>query len=268
MSNSHFYIFTKKTYLLLSLIVLTGCIYKFQSITGKVVDELGNSIPGVMVSACYSGWGWSVNGLVWDKRYCSEPVITDVDGVYSIGFRGPDVMGFKIDKEGWVQTKSHRINDSQIVLMRRDKYFKQLAIKRKLAEEIFRVRQPNESNADYYCRVILNDSGKIKLKYKGQRLKIAQTLMSYPDQSLNIFSVQGDYKLANDFASEVRLRVNREEVDSDIHVRKDNTDCPKDIFFLEVRLPYSTNEFSDAIEILVPSVKALFDMYIWNDVRQ
>lgn len=260
-------IFLKNPLFLLSLFIIIGCEYKFQTITGEVADESGNSIPDVIISACYSGLGWSLNGLVWDKTYCSEPVLTDVEGIYSIGFRGPDVMGFKTDKEGWVQTKSHRTNDSQIVLMRQDKYFKQQALQRKLTEENFRIREPKESNADYYCRVILNESGKINLKYKGQRLKIFQALMLYPNQSLSIFAVQGDYKLASDFANEARLRVNRKEIDGAIHLSKDKAECLNNMFFIEARLPYLINEFSGAIEVLVPSVKLLLDMYILNDVR-
>lgn len=250
--------------MILVFITLLGCISKFHTITGKVVNESEVGIADVSISVCYYGWGWGVNGLVWDKPYCSAPVKTDVSGVYSIGFRGPDVMTYKVNSEGWVETKTHRTTDSRIVLMRRDKYFKQLAIQRKLDKEKFRIRKNFENNADYYCRVSLNESRKVNLRYKGQKLKIFQTLMPFSDQLLSMFAVQGDYERATDFANEIRMRIDRKEIDSIIHLRIDDIVCPKDTFLLEVIFTDLNIEFSEEVEILVPSIKAMFDMYIWN----
>ena len=57
--------------------ILESCAHEERPLTGKVVDESGNGIGRVAVRACYTGWGWSNGGLVWDKPHCSETVLTD-----------------------------------------------------------------------------------------------------------------------------------------------------------------------------------------------
>jgi len=260
----YYYKLIRKASLILVFITFLGCVSKFHSITGQVVNEAEDGVAGVSISVCYYGWGWGVNGLVWDKTYCSEPVKSDTNGVYSIRFRGPDVMTYKVKAEDWVVTKTHRTTDSRIVVMRRDKYFKQLAIQRKRDKEKFRIKKDSENNADYYCRVVLNDSRKVNLRYKGQKLKIFQTLMPFSDQLLNIFAVQGDNERAAGFVNEIRMKIDREEIDTVIHLRTDDIACPKNTFILEIIFLDSNIEFSGEVEILVPSIKAMFDMYIWN----
>jgi len=89
----------------LILLANTACNHDSRTISGEILYESGAALSGVRVTACYSGWGWSAGSLVWDKDYCSDPVLTDQDGKYVIQFSGPEAMRLRAVKKGWVQTR-------------------------------------------------------------------------------------------------------------------------------------------------------------------
>ena len=248
----------------LFFVTQTGCIYESQTITGKVVDESGVEIRNVVVKACYSGWGWSSNGLVWDKDYCSEPAVTDNAGVYSINFNGPTFMRLMARKEGWIQRQDFNSSASRITLTRLETYLKREAAKRALSEQEFKKRQPGESSSEYYCRVILNRSGKVTLNYIDQKIMVFQDLLEFEGQPMALFALQGSYKAASSFANEAVLKINGREVGKKLSLQSDETSCQSDIYFIETYLPYSNDELNRRIAILVPGIKAMFDMSIWG----
>ena len=242
----------------------TGCIYESQTITGKVVDESGLEIPNVVVTVCHYGWGWSDNGLVWDKEYCSEPAITDNAGVYTINFYAPDIIKLRARKEGWMQTNDFWTNESRIVLINREKYLKREAAQRYLIEQEFKKRLAGESNAEYYCRVILSRSGTATLNYISQKIVVFQSIHKFKAQPLSLFAVKGTYGVVSAFANEAVLKINGKEIGRKTSLQSGESACQPDIYFIETDFPYSSNELNRRIEILVPSLKAMFDMDIWH----
>jgi hypothetical protein len=173
------------------LFLMTGvaCSPDPLSITGKVVDESGNSLSDVSVWACYSGWGWGEAGyLVWDKDYCSETTQSNHDGLYIITYKGPVSSRLRARKDGWVQTQSFNTTHSSIVLTRSEDHSSRLRDEANQRDLEHRQRRAWESETDYYCRVILPENQSVNLNYQDETLAITPTLLEnaakgddYPD---------------------------------------------------------------------------------------
>ena len=248
----------------LFLVADTGCAYERQTITGKVVDESGAALSGVAVSACYSGWGRSSGYVVWDKNFCSEIILTNNDGSYVINFEGPGDMRLMARKDGWIQTQDFNISDSSIFLTRAEEYSARQADDARIREEDFRQRLTDESNAEYYCRVILSRTRSVTLDYQGESLSIVPILIKYDDHSDALFAVSGSSMAASSFANEFVIRVNGQTVNGSFSVRSAMTTCRSDIHFIEARIPGLQLGKDERIEILIPGIHALLDMQIWN----
>ena len=242
----------------------TGCTYDNQTITGQVVDESGSALNDVAVSACYSGWGWSSGYVVWDKDYCSDVVLTDNDGSYVINFKGPDVMRLRAMKDGWLQTQDFNTKDLRIFLTKTAEYSERQATKTRRQEENLRHRLADESEAEYYCRVILTRIRSVALDYQGQPLSIVPSLLRYNDHSGALFAVRGSSMAASSFAEEAMFRINGQTANSNFSPRSASTTCKSDIHFIEAKLPLSLRE-DERIEILIPSIQALLDMQLWSN---
>lgn len=247
----------------LLLTIDSGCTYGNQTITGKVVDESGAALSDVAVSACYSGWGWS-SGVVWDKDYCSELILTNDDGLYIIDFKGPDVMRLRARKDGWIQTQDFTTKDSRIFLTKTAEYSARQAAETRLREENFRDRLPDESDAEYYCRVILSRVQPVTLDYRGEPLSIVPSLLIYDDHSDALFAVHGSSLAASSLAKEIVLRMNGQTVSGNFSFRSIVPTCKADIHFIEARIPALYLGKDERIEILVPSIHALLDMQNWS----
>ena len=250
---------------LLFLAANTSCAYETQNITGKVVDESGAALSDVAVSACYSGWGWSGGYVVWDKDFCSEITLTNSDGSYVINFKGPDVMRIRARKDDWIQTQDFNTSDLRIFLTRSEEYIARQAIETRLREENLRQRLSDESDTEYYCRVILSRIRPVILKYQGEPLSIVPCLLKYDDHSDTLFAVRGSSMVVNSFANEVMFRINGKTVNSNFSFRSIVANCKSDIHFIEAKIPSSYLEKEERVEILIPSIHALFDMQIWSN---
>jgi len=247
----------------LLLTALAGCTDKNQTITGQVVDEAGAALSGVAVSACYSGWGWSHEYLVWDKEYCSKPVFTNIDGSYVIIFSGPDVMRLRVKKDGWIQTQDFNSKDALLFLTRNEEYRSRQATDVRLQEFHFRQRLADESDADYYCRVVKARSRPVSLIFQGATLSIVPSLLRSPDHNGALFAVRGSALAASAFTDDVRLRIDGQAIDNKIFLRPDLAPCASNLRFMEAVLPPTFKEDS-LIEIIIPSVRAAMDMQIWS----
>ncbi len=242
-----------------------GCAYETQTITGKVVDESGAALSDVAVSACYSGWGRSSGYMVWDKDFCSAIILTKNDGSYVIHFKGPGVMRLRARKDGWIQTKDFNTSDSRILLTRSEDHSARQAAETRLREENFRHRLSDESDAEYYCRVILSRIRSVTFKYQGESLSVVPSLLTYDDQSDALFAVRGSAITANSFANEVEFRINGQTVDDDFSFSSIVTSCKSDLHFIKAKIRSSYLGKDERIEILIPSIHALLDMQIWSN---
>jgi len=243
------------------LMIGTACSYEPLTIAGTVVDESGNALSDVTVWACYSGWGWADEAgyLVWDKDYCSETTQTNNDGLYVITFKGPVSSRLKARKEGWVQTQDYTPANSHIVLTSSEDYSVRLRTEAKQRVQEHQRRRAEESETAYYCRVIFQESRPINLSYQNETLAITPTLFESDDKSGALFAAVGSARAVAAFVSEVVLKVNGVAQESSFSLNSAETGCGQDVHFIEVRAP-DFNKHSEAeVEMLIPSIKAMFD---------
>lgn len=250
------------------LFLMTGvaCSHDPLTITGRVVDESGNSLSAVSVWACYSEWGWGEAGyLVWDKDNCSETTQTNHDGLYIITFKGPVSSRLRARKEGWVQTQDYNTTHSSIVLTKSEDHRSKLRAESMQRELEHWQRLPGESETDYYCRVVLPETRSVNLNYQGGPLSITPALLKHDSQSDAIFAIRGSSAAVKAFSSEIVLQVNGATSDNNALFKSVETSCGLDVHFVGVSIPDLNASTDGQIEILVPSISAMFDMNIWRD---
>ena len=255
-------------YVSIILFLMTGisCSYESFTITGKVVDESGNILRDVTVWACYSGWGWSEEGdyLVWDKNFCSKTTQTDNNGVYIITFNGPASSRLRAKKEGWIQTMDFNTTHSQIILTRSEVHSSRLKLEAKKRDLEQRVRRIEEPETDYYCRVIFPDTRPVNLNYQDKILSITPVLLENEDKHRALFTIQGLFMDVKKISNELVLKNNGKAQAANFIILPIEAGCNDDVRFIEVKIP-RMNEWSDSgVEILVPSISAMFDMHVWN----
>jgi len=247
------------------LFLMTGvaCSHDPLTITGRVVDESGNYLSDVSVRACYSGWGWGEAGyLVWDKDYCSETILTNHDGLYIITFKGPVSSRLRAKKVGWVQTQDFNTTHSHIVLTRSEDHSSRLRTEAKQRDQEHRQRRAGESETEYYCRVILPENQAVNLNYQDETLAITPTLLENAAKSEALFAVRGSSRAVNTFLDELVIKNNGEALGNDVSLRLVETSCGLDVQFIGVSIP-GLNAWTNArLEILVPSISAMFDLQI------
>jgi hypothetical protein len=134
-----------------------------------------------------------------------------------------------------------------------------LPIETELIENISQPDQPDESETDYYCRVIFQGSRPINLIYQDETLAITPTLFEFDDKSGALFAAVGSARAVAAFVNEVVLKVNGVAQESSFSLNSVETGCGQDVHFIEVRAP-DFNKHSEAeVEMLIPSIKAMFD---------
>jgi hypothetical protein len=241
-----------------------GCNHEPQTITGKVVDESGVALSDVAVMACYSGWGWSKGSVVWDKDYCSETVLTGNDGLYVISFEGPVSMRLMAKKEGWIQTQDFNTLDSHIILIKREDYSARQTAESRMREDAYRQRLPDESDTEYYCRVILSRNRPVKLNYNDETISITPILLMYDDRSNALFALRGSSRIASLFSNEAIFKFNGQTLNSNFSHRLGATKCGSNVHILNFHFPSLSLGAGEQIEIFIPSIHAMFDMQIWR----
>jgi len=248
----------------LFLMADAGCGYESQTITGKVLDESGATMSDVAVTACYSGWGLSNGQLVWDKDFCSEPAVTDSAGLYVIHFKGPGSMRLMARKDGWIQTQDFNTTHSRVILTRSEDYSARLTSEARLQEKKFRNRLPGESDTEYYCRVIVVRIKSFDVNYQGERLSITPSLLTFGDHNDALFALRGSSAAVDSFSKEALLKINGIMVRQNFSIRLMATPCTSDLHFMALTIPEPNPGPGGRIEILVPSIRALLDMHVWN----
>jgi hypothetical protein len=251
---------------ILFLMTGIGCSNETLTITGKVVDETGDALGNVTVWVCYSGWGWGEKEdyLVWDKNYCSETTQTNHDGLYVITFKGPASSRLRTRKDGWVQAQDFNTTHSIIILTKSEDYSTRLTSEAKLRENKHRQQLPEESETEYYCRAILSKIRSVNLNYHGEILSITPNFLKYGGHSDALFALRGSSRAANSFSDEAVLKIDGETLNSNVALKSVVTGCEADVNFIGVNIP-SSNLLTDArIEILVPSISAMFEMETWG----
>jgi hypothetical protein len=138
-----------------------------------------------------------------------------------------------------------------------------------LREKDSRQEQPDESKTGYYCRVIFPDIRPVKLSYKDETLSITPTILGYDNQNDALFAVRGSSRAVHEFSNEVVLKINGEAPDSNFSLMAIETSCGEDVYFIDVNIP-GLNTWPDAgVELLIPSIKAMFNMQIrYHSIQQ
>lgn len=249
-------------WIIVLLLVGSGCTHE-QTISGQVVDESGTALSGAAVTACYSGWGWSNGQLVWDKDYCSAPVLTDAAGSYVINFSGPDAMRLRADKQGWVQTQDFHAAQSRVILTPQAAYRARSAAAAKEQEETFRDRLLGETAADYYCRVILSRVRSINLDYRDEKLAITPSLLTFAEREAYL-ALHGSPATAQAFCAEAQLRINGAPISGAFSLQPATPGCGADLQLVAVHLPDPVPARGDRIELLIPSLSAMFELQLWQ----
>ncbi|QPB72256.1 hypothetical protein D5125_17140 [Magnetovirga frankeli] len=255
----------KFLFVFLCLTALLACTHEYQTITGKVVDESNVALNGVAVTACYSGWGWSDGQLVWDKVFCSEPIVTNIEGRYVINFKGPEFLRLRANKKGWIQTQDFNSKDSNIILIQNAVNSARVALEANLREEKSRQRLADESDIDYYCRVVIPRNRPVRLNYQGEALSIVTSFLFSDYYSAFLFAVRGSALPVNSFRKEAELRINGKTVKTNLLFKPNDGTCEPDFYFIGSTLHSLNLEPVNQLEILIPSIRAMFDMQKWTD---
>ena len=144
-----------------------------------------------------------------------------------------------------------------------------LPIETELSEKTSQQDQPDESDTGYYCRVVFPDIRPVKLSYKDATLSITPAILGYKNQSNALFAVRGSSRAVHEFSKEVVLKFNGEAPDSDFSLMAIETSCGEDVHFIDVNIPGLNTWPDTGVEILVPSIKAMFDMQIqYHSIQQ
>lgn len=242
------------------LLSCPACSYEPLSITGTVVDESGSPVSDVSVWACYSDWGWGKEGyLVWDKETCSETVQTDEEGMYAISFTGPASSRLRVSKEGWIQSDSYNATHSRIVMTKSADYSARLrdAVKQRALQRC--KPEASETDMGYYCRVVRADSRPVRLQYLDEIMIVTPTILENENQATAIFSVQGGLRAIEAFAKELVLMIDGEKQDLSFSIKADEADCAEGLYFLELRTQGMDAWGNTSVDLLVPSIKAMFE---------
>lgn len=241
----------------------TACSYDPLTITGRVVDESGNSLSDVSVWACYSGWGWGEGGyLVWDKNYCSEITQTNLDGDYLITFKGPVSSRLWAKKEGWVQTKDFNTTRSHIVLTRSEDYSARLRAETKQRDLEQRRHRAEESTTEYYCRLILPEVQTVNVTYQDEKLAVTPTLLKSDNQNDAFFAVRGSLRAVKAFSEEAVFLINGEAQGSNLSLASADASCNQDVHFVGVDFPNLDAWPVFGVEMFIPSINAMFETKI------
>ncbi len=248
-----------------------ACGTRDRTIVGQVVDPQGRGLAGAAVRVCVTEWGWSQGGLVWDKIRCSEPVLTTEEGGYAVDFRGPRGMRVLAAKPGWVQTADAPADRPRVVLERVETVAARRREEARSRERRRRARRPGESDASYYCRVVLPRSDLVTLRYREDLLEVAQALLE-PERAEGsggaLFAVRGSRESVAEFAREAQARVDGRFVDGRFTLRSRESGCAPGVHLLGLRLPSHADPAtvrSHSVGLLVPSIKALFAMHLWGE---
>lgn len=257
-------VFVKMFCALVWMMTNIGCSSETQTITGRVIDESGAALSGAEVTACYSGWGWSSGLLVWDKNYCSKPVLTNNEGKYVINFSGADFIKLRAKKDGWIQTQDFNAKDSRIILIESQVHSSRKNAAAKLQEESFRKRLAGESDVAYYCRVIMPKARAVTVDYKKEALSIVPVLLKWDPQRVGLFAVSGSALAVNSLAREIVFRVEGQTLNGDFSLRSAERKCGQDISFIDFSNHNSHYEAAEGFEVFIPSIVAMFDMQTWD----
>ncbi len=237
--------------LLLALFLLPGSTLAKPPIRGIVVDEQGVPLHGVQIVACYDGWGFSFGQLVWDKQFCSPPVLTASDGHYQIDFKR--AMRVIARKEGWSQTQDAHPHTSLIVLTPAALYRQRLAqqTQRLRAEQL--ARTPNESDTDYYCRTIVEHLRPISVHYLQDKMDIFPKLLF--SSSGTLFAFRAAEPLRQHFASQVKIFHQGKELHAPLTLLSSQGIC--NVSFLQIPPEFSQTQ---PLELFIPQSQALVEL--------
>lgn len=255
---------TTLIWLSLLLLAVAGCTRQEQQISGQVFAESGEALGEVAVTACYSGWGRSNGQLVWDKDYCSEPVLTDRGGRYLIYFRGPEPMRLRAEKAGWVQTRDFDSTQSRLILTPLAAYQVRSAAAAREREGTFLDRLPGETAANYYCRVIVSRVRSINLSYHAAKLAVTPSLLTGDASNRAYFALSGPAAATRSFCAEARIRANGQPVRAQFSLLPSGTSCKAELQLIEVDVPAGIPTTAVPLELVVPSLSAMFELPIWH----
>ena len=249
---------------LLVVLAQSACIHERQKITGTVVDESGAPLRDVTVMACYQGWGRSNGQLVWDKRYCSEAVLTDHAGNYAIVFTGPAHMTLHARKENWLQLQDFNVSSSQIILTSVTKRNARLRKEEQARERAFRLLRPGETASDYFCRVVISRVSSVKLDYHQESISIPQALLHVVGTDSILFVVRGSVEAVEALVEEVQVGDDRSQLARDFTVLQDVATCESNTHIVQTSAKGVTALLDERVEVLLPSIRAGWDMAVWR----
>lgn len=80
----------------------------------------------------------------------------------------------------------------------------------------------------------------------------------------SISAVRGSAKAVTNFSDEALLKVNRETLQVNFTLMAAPESCPADIDLMSAQLPERQLPADSEVEIMVPSIRAMFDVKIWR----
>jgi hypothetical protein len=78
------------------------------------------------------------------------------------------------------------------------------------------------------------------------------------------FAVRGSSRAANSLANEIVLRSNGQAANLNLSLGPDEKACDPDIHFIQSNIPNLHLRIDKQVEILVPSIRAMFEMQTWH----
>jgi hypothetical protein len=102
------------------------------------------------------------------------------------------------------------------------------------------------------------------LNYQGEVLSIVPTLLKGDDHSDFIFAVKGSTMATLSLVNEVVLRINGQTVNGNFSFSPGDKYCGLNILFIVSNIPDLHLEPDKRLEVLVPSIRAMFDIQTWN----
>jgi len=137
---------------------------------------------------------------------------------------------------------------------------------RKRAREEYPYKHADESETDYYCRVIRKQS-KLEVIYHGKSIKIVPELLLSSQGEL-IFAIAGSYDAIRMAAKEIvittELIEGGEELATDLIALPKNMVCGKALYFVKSRKRYPAYLFdkTERVDCHIPSLRFVFPMKI------
>jgi hypothetical protein len=129
--------------------------------------------------------------------------------------------------------------------------------------------RPEETGSAYYCRKILPEIRPVRLNYQDESLLVTPVLLAGKGQDNALFAVRGSFGAAQELAREVVFKIDGETIISKTALLDAGASCGEKSHLIDVKLGDLNVWPEYGVELLVPDIKALFDVEVrYNEEQQ